>query len=717
MPVKKFLTAALSLCLLAGAALPAYAQETAVLSPPGAPVTEGRTESPGPADPYALEAPAPGTAVLAVPAAQADIVDSGTLNQGKITWTLDSEGTLTVSGEGWLYDAASSGRSPWMNMDVRRAVIKSGVTVLSPHIFYGCKALASVQLADTVTEISSDAFQNCVSLKEIDIPASVTRFDQRPFEGCTSLERITVDPENPNFYSDAGVLVQREGVDWYNTKPSARLVCCPAAYPNDSYQIPEHVTRIDQNAFEGCKNLASILVSDHVAYIEPNAFRGCTALTSVTLSANVTDFDSTIFQDCPNLAEVHFSPGNPVYSSRDGLVLENRDGETTLVYCPGAFHRNNYRIPDGISRIDSEAFKGCTGLTGSLTIPGGVKTIGFSAFEDCTGLSGSLTLENGVESVDVYAFCGCTGLTSVSIPASTASIGSWTFARSGVARFTVDSGSGAYCDIDGVLFSKDRTRLICCPSQYPFRECFYEIPGGVTSIDTAAFQGCYGLTRVAVPASVREIGYVGLSGGENTTSILYAGSEVQWNQIVTNDGGEWLDEAVANGFLKIYYAGRHPAFYELNIAGSHAEPTGAGWYPAGIRIHFQAGEWPGHRFSGWTITGAETWDPSNPIASFTMPAGPVTAVANWGDAPLTYAMGAHSELTLEREGNRLTVTGPVNARQPLWIAGYGGDGRMRSLLPVAQSGASCQLPAGAAKYKLFWLNADYTPTCESLTLT
>ena len=101
------------------------------------------------------------------------------------------------------------------------------------------------------------------------------------------------------------------------------------------------------------------------------------------------------------------------------------------------------------------------------------------------------------------AFSDCSGLTSVTIPNSVTYIGNNAFSDcSRLGNITVDPGNANYSSIDGILFNKDATSLICCPGA----KTTVTIPNSVTSIGYSAFWGCSGLTSLTIPNSVTSIG-------------------------------------------------------------------------------------------------------------------------------------------------------------------------------------------------------------------
>ena len=281
-----------------------------------------------------------------------------------------------------------------------------------------------------------------------------------------------------------------------------------------SIMLPDGVTSIGDWAFNFCTSLTSITIPNGVTSIGDYAFYCCTSLTSITLPESVKEIGSSAFFGCASLTAINVATENQNYVSVNG-VLYNID-KTTIICYPAGKKGNNYNILDSVTGIGKYAFNGCTNLT-SITIPDGVTEIGNYAFEGCTGLT-SVTLPGSVTSIGTMAFIRCASLTSITIPDKVASIGDCPFLGcTSLVSINVATGNQNYVSVNGVLYNKDKTELICYPAEKKGNN--YKILDGVTRILGDAFRNCTNLTSITIPNSVAYIGDFTFDGCTNLTSI------------------------------------------------------------------------------------------------------------------------------------------------------------------------------------------------------
>ena len=86
--------------------------------------------------------------------------DSGTFGDN-LTWTLDNEGLLTISGTGNMGDVDFLKHGPWGTTYVREINIEYGVTSIGECAFQDCPRLTKVTIPSSVTKIGRLAFYNC----------------------------------------------------------------------------------------------------------------------------------------------------------------------------------------------------------------------------------------------------------------------------------------------------------------------------------------------------------------------------------------------------------------------------------------------------------------------------------------------------------------------------------------------------------------------------
>ena len=179
--------------------------------------------------------------------------ESGTCGKN-VKWTL-SDGVLTISGTGEMYDYETNG--PFHNMGVSSIIISKGITSIGNCAFQDCGMPTSITIPDGVKRIGIYAFGFMSSLKSISIPESVTVIDGEAFYACTELENITI-PSNVMAIGAAA---------FYDCQSLKNIT------------LPNTLTSIYGYTFYNCVNMTSILIPETVTRIDDHAFDNCNRLT------------------------------------------------------------------------------------------------------------------------------------------------------------------------------------------------------------------------------------------------------------------------------------------------------------------------------------------------------------------------------------------------------------------------------------------------------
>ena len=111
-----------------------------------------------------------------------------------LTWTIDEKiGTVTISGNGAMYNFSSGFLSPWYyNTSIRNIVVSDGVTSISQNAFSGCSEVVDYSLPNSLRYIQSNAFSGCSGLSNITIPYGVVNIGDSAFKGCTNAKSIVL---------------------------------------------------------------------------------------------------------------------------------------------------------------------------------------------------------------------------------------------------------------------------------------------------------------------------------------------------------------------------------------------------------------------------------------------------------------------------------------------------------------------------------------------
>ena len=332
-------------------------------------------------------------------------------------------------------------------------------------------------------------------------------------------------------YGDYEYSVRDDGTVWITGySGSAEKVDIPEKIDGKS------VTRIGDEAFRFCRNLTSITIPDSVTVIGRIAFYFCTNLRSVTIPDNVTEIYEGAFFNCTSLKSVTI-PAGVKFIGPEAFGYGIYDDEHTIVdgfsinYTKntyGHYYATKYGFSSETCLVTEEldngtiAIKGYAGADKTFTVPSEINgkkvtEIGDSVFKDCLILT-SVTIPNSVTSVGDRAFWGCANLTSITIPDSVTSIGDSAFGDcTSLTAIDVTIGNKNYTSVNGVLFNKDKTELICYPAGKTDKS--YIIPDSVISMGYSAFRSCVNLTRIIIPDSVTEIA-VGNSAFQNCKNLM-----------------------------------------------------------------------------------------------------------------------------------------------------------------------------------------------------
>ena len=213
---------------------------------------------------------------------------------GNCSWSLDSEGILTISGSGAMEDYSENNQAPWGNT-IRNVIIENGVTdigsfsfrqseqlteavipksmkAIGNRAFYKCTALNSVSIPEGMTKIGEYAFYRCYGLTKIDIPGTMTSIGSSAFAYCSGLKDIVISKG----------IAAIDSFVFYGTAP-------------EKLTIPKSVKSIGNSTFAACEQLSSVSFPNGLQIIESGAFYNCPKLKKVIVSGSVSSIGNKAF--------------------------------------------------------------------------------------------------------------------------------------------------------------------------------------------------------------------------------------------------------------------------------------------------------------------------------------------------------------------------------------------------------------------------------------
>ena len=556
------------------------------------------------------------------------VVDSGTcggtLNNSQLMkWTLTSDGTLTISGEGNMFGA------PWSQYKskIKKVLIGEGVESISDNAFHyyenlrsvslpstltsigeaafwACSSLQSITLPNNLTHIGLNAFRACHSLTQVLIPASVTNIDGSAFECCTGLTDVVFEGNSLEFGSGAtfydctslkNVFFNGTRADWTASRGSSGSVLPAAAqiyYKND---LISSGTCGDDSSGNNTQwkltKAGTLIITVGTGYTEGGiadfAYGKApwyqdiydSGIRCLIIGSGIKTIGSYAFADCTDLAEIIVPDG--VISIGDGAFLQNSGAKRVV-------------LPPSTVYIGHGALRDCSALT-SVSLPDSMSNRLFlDMFEGCTNLK-SVDIPDGITDIYEGDLASCPNWTDIyydnwgrvwnrvvsgvrdSIPDrmnvhfkdniyDSGSCGenvTWTLTADGTLTI---SGTGAMTD-----YTYD--------SRSPWYSCRTYIKRvvmqqGVTSIGDHAFWDCSGLTSVTIPDGVTSIGGDAFSGCAALTSVEIPNG-------VTAIGGSTFSNCIRLAKVTIPKSvtsiGKNAFYYCESIADVYYDGTEEDW--------------------------------------------------------------------------------------------------------------------------------------------
>ena len=427
-------------------------------------------------------------------------------------WTL-VDGVLTVNNDKAMGNAAVITDMPWYSRrsEIKKVVVKSGVTKINSGAFYECGNLTNAEIANTVLSIGGSAFAECAQLRTVQIPNTVAAIGSCAFKNCSSLQNIV---------------------------------------------FPKALQKIEESTFENCTALKNLLIPGNVLSIGDYAFKGCTALESIAMQDGTISIGKEAFSNCSKLGSITM-PDSVISFGTDIFKYD-----TAL---------KTVKLPAGITHIAQGMFNGCVALT-DFTVPETVTTIGGLAFANCIGIA-KVTIPKSVKTVQIGAFTGCTNLKDVYYDSTEEDWKKITIQSDNEPLTSATlhcGGKHGTCGDNLTWKLEDGTLTISGTGEMynyhygesPWNEEKEEItniilPEEITRIGTYAFSGCSKLKNIEIPSSINRIADFAFNGCSSLTSVIIPEGVTKIEDGVFYDCSSLTSVIIPESVVSIEYCAFH----------------------------------------------------------------------------------------------------------------------------------------------------------------
>ncbi len=426
---------------------------------------------------------------------------------------LDSTGT-------YQYCEGSTGGKRFAIPTSIRDVVVTGGTI-KQGAFSNCKFIEKITLPwQGISIIPDNAFYGCTALKSLNIPESVTEFGYHSFQGIDCLEELDIPStlvliESYAFYRTSIKRVNISDVDAWCDVELADLPASPL------YQTGAKLY------LNGEEISGEIIISEGVEKIPYSAFYSCEKITSVSLPASVAEISSCAFYNCTGLKNVNFNEGLKTIST---YAFEGAGIKKVI-------------LPSTVTSIGTSAFSNCTSLL-TASIPAGLTSLGQLSFFNCNKLSEvyNLTTLDEDEITDSYLYMYAKVIHTTNEDSNISyDENGFGFLVVGTNIYLVDyigtekdvvlprtyngnayqMGNGVFRNCDITSINTNGAVLVLGDYSFAGSSIQNAVLTGVTEISAGAFEKCAGLTTLTFDSRLESIKESAFAGCTSLKSISF----------------------------------------------------------------------------------------------------------------------------------------------------------------------------------------------------
>lgn len=282
--------------------------------------------------------------------------------------------------------------------------------------------------------------------------------------------------------------------------------------------VPEGITELESSSFWDNQYIEEVVLPDTLLNMGGDTFFNCKNLQRISIPKNVSTMGNNPFAGCPLVEVMNESP---YYKLING-ALYTSDMET-MIYCSISGNNDTFVVPDGVKVICKHTFFLCDRLK-TIDLPSTLQKMENNPFSGCSKLSlinhskayfikddviyngfrtavvGSLNkissdeliILEGVKTINRNSFWNCKGISKIVFPKSLVDIGYNPFV--GCSNINFVSKTPSFCVVDGILFNKDKSKIICYPAWKAVGHVC--IPESVTALERGTFSGCDKMTSI-----------------------------------------------------------------------------------------------------------------------------------------------------------------------------------------------------------------------------